>query len=42
MRLILKDNEVSLDIPEDLSALYTPRVKYRMKKLSQIGDFALG
>ena len=41
MQLILKDNVISLDIPEALSALYTPRVKYRMKKLSQIGDFSL-
>ena len=41
MQLILKENVISLDIPEALSALYTPRVKYRMKKLSQIGDFSL-
>lgn len=41
MTLSLSEGKVGLNIPEHLSALYSPRVKYRMKKLSQVGGFTL-
>ncbi len=41
MQLSLKDGEIGLDVPNHLSALYSPRVEYRMSKLSQIGGYSL-
>jgi len=41
IELDLVGEHLSLTVPSELSALYSSRVKYRLKKLAQIGGYFL-